>query len=67
VSDIRPEYLPVPVAARNQQSCLFETVQLDPDGIRRFVKLHLQVPQIRTRIAVEEKLQQQFKAGFVRY
>lgn len=51
--------LPVLFFPGNQQTGFLKPVQLDPDGVGRFVEIRLQVSQIRSSVAVQEKPQQQ--------
>jgi hypothetical protein len=60
------EYFFIPAAAGHQQTCLFEAVQFNSNGVGRFAKFSFKAAQISSRMAVEKKFQQQFNPGFGR-
>jgi hypothetical protein len=61
---IGAEHLLVAFGKGGEHTRFFEAVQFNPNGIRRLSKLAFQTAQVCSGVAIEEKLQQQFDAGF---
>lgn len=63
---VGPEYLPVLLLARNEQSSLLKAVQLQPDGIGALAKLLRKAAQVSMHLGGQEKLGEHLQPGLPR-